>query len=208
MAVAVHLDGLALRRLCVDRLGDVADGLVVRDHLGGFCDDGERAENLADVAPPRLAEAAVPVDSDAQTFGERGLLVPSELAQLGAVDSVAVVVERPVVRVLDPSLELLGRVVRDAHLLEELAAQIKVADLVVRADVVDVAHLALVEDGVEGIRCVTGEEVSPGGRTVTVKHNRLAAVQERRELGDNLCSRMPSAAVYVWAQPKDKTVGR
>lgn len=167
-------------------LGAVRDRLLV-GHDEAVDDDREGAEDLANVAPPLLTELLVPVDGDAQTVGEAGLLLPAELAQLGAVDSVTVVVEGTVVGVLDPLLELLGGVVGNADLLQQVAAQLQVGDLVVRADVVDLANLTLVQDGVEGIGSIASEQVATGWATVTVQDNRLTTVQQASELGDDLC---------------------
>lgn len=179
---------LPLLGQAVDGLGRVRDGLPVGHDLGAG-DDGEGTEHLADVAPPRLAEAAVPVDRHGQAVGEAGLLIPAQLPQLGAVDGVPVVVEGPVVRVLDPLGQLLVRVVRDAHLGEQLGAQRQVANLVVRPDVVDLAQLALVQDRVERVRRVAREEVSARRRAVAVQDDRLSSVEQAGELWDDLCKR-------------------
>lgn len=43
---------------------------------------------------------------------------------------------------------------------QQLTRQVKVRDLIARVDVVDLSYLAPVQDGVEGVGGVTGEEVS------------------------------------------------
>lgn len=125
----IHL-ALLRRALALSGLRRVGNGLLVRHDLVAV-HDGERAEHLADVAPPLLAELLVPLDRDAQPVGEAHLLVPAELTEFSAVDGVPVVVERPVVRVFDPLGKFLWRRVRDAELREESAAELQVADLVV-----------------------------------------------------------------------------
>lgn len=193
------------------RLRAVRNGLLV-GYDEAVDDDREGAEHLADVAPPLLTELLVPVDGDAQAVGETGLLLPAELAQLGAVHSVAVVVERTVVGVLDPLLELLGGVVRDADLLQQMAAQLQVGDLVVRADVVDLANLTAVHNGVESVGSIAGKKVAAGRATVTVQDNGLTTVQEAGELGDDLCGSLlvnqkPGASVVCNWWEKRHTLG-
>ena len=141
---------------------------------------------MADVPPPMLAEAAVPVDRDAQAGGQACFLLPPELAQLGAVDGVAVVVEGPVVRVLDPLLEVLGRVVGDVHLAQQQSAEFDVGHLVAGTDVVDLAQLTAVQDGVERVRSVPCVQVPPCRAAVAMQDNRLPSVQQAGELGDDL----------------------
>lgn len=106
-------------------------------------------------------------------------------------------------RVLDPFPNLLGRAVRDAHLGEQLAAERQVGDFVVRADIVDLAHLALVQDRVKGIRRVAGEKVAPGGATVAVQDHGLAAVQQTAELGDDLFGVLVGSVDVVAADNDD-----
>lgn len=65
---------------------------------------GERREHLRDVPPPRLSVFPVPVYRCCQALREARLLLPSQLPQLRTVHRVPVVVERPVPRVLDPSV--------------------------------------------------------------------------------------------------------
>lgn len=163
--------------LALNRLRRVGDGLSVGVDLDSF-DNGEGTEDMADVTPPLLTEAAVPLDCLLQTVGKRSLLVPAELTQLGAVDGVAVVVEGPVVGILDPLAEVLGRLVWNAKLGQELAAESQVADLVVRANIVNLAHLSLVEDCVERIRSISGIQVAAGRGTITMQNNGLLAVQQ------------------------------
>lgn len=165
---------------------------VIDDNITGsddllVLDLWEGGQDLGDVTPPLLTESLVPLDSDANTLLERGLLVPTKVAELRAVDSVAAVVEGTVVGVLDPLVELLLGLVGDLKVGEELGAEGQVGDLVVGADVVDLADGTLVEDGVKGIGGVTGEQVTAGWGTVTVENDGLAAVQEAGELGDDLC---------------------
>lgn len=153
----------------------VHDRFVIRFHI--LVDNqGERAEDGRDVAPPPVTVALVPVHGDLETLLEGGLLCPAELLELGSIDGVSVVVEGAVVGVLDPLLEL-GRVlVVDAHLGEELVTECDVGDFVVRADVVDLTHLALVEDGVEGVGGVSGVEISACWAAISVEDHGLAAV--------------------------------
>ncbi|KFY44487.1 hypothetical protein V494_01461, partial [Pseudogymnoascus sp. VKM F-4513 (FW-928)] len=172
---------------------------VIHDDVAGsndllVLDLGEGGEDLGDVAPPLLAERLVPLDGDANALLERGLLVPAEVAQLGAVDGVAAVVEGAVVGVLDPLVELLLGLVGDLEVGEELGAEGQVGDLVVGTDVVDLADGTLVEDGVKGVGGVTGEQVTAGGGAVTVENDGLAAVQEAGEFRDDLWGRYVVAA--------------
>jgi hypothetical protein len=147
---------------------EVIDDDVARGNDLLVLDLGEGREHLGDVAPPLLAEGLVPLDRDADALLEGGLLVPAEVAQLRAVDGVAAIVERAVVRVLDPLVQLLLRLVRDLEVGQQFRAQRQVGDLVVRADVVDLPDRALVQDCVEGVGGVTGEQVAPGRGAVTV----------------------------------------
>ena len=55
---------------------------------------------------------------------------------------------------------------------EQFSSQINVADLVGRVNVVDLAGFALVEDGVESISSVGGEEVAAGVETRAVEDER------------------------------------
>ena len=138
---------------------------------------------MADIPPPRLPEPPIPVHRPAQTLLDARLLLPAQPAQLGAVHGVAPVVEGPVVRVLHPTAVLLGRVVRDAHGREDLAAEREVGDLVAGADVVDLAGLAFMQDGVERVGGVGGVEVPPSRAAVAVEDYWLAPVEEACEFG-------------------------
>lgn len=146
-----------------------------------------------------LAKALVPVDGNAQTIGKARLLFPAEFAQLGAINSVTVVIKWPVVCVLDPLLEFLWGVVLNANLLQEVAAQIQVGDLIVRADIVDVANLTLVQNSVKGISSVASKQVAPGWAAITVKNDGLSAVEQACEFGDDLCKRL-LATGFICAQ--------
>ena len=164
---------------------------AIRDRLIVIGDDLEAADNregcehLADIAPPLLAEPLVPINCNLETLGEARLLLPAQIPELGTINSIAVVVEGSVVRVLDPLAELLRGVVRDAHLRQELATDINVGNFVVGADVVDMTELALVEDSVESVRGIAGEKVATGRAAISVKDEGLAAIQETGELGNN-----------------------
>lgn len=61
---------------------------------------------------------------------------------------------------LDP-FSFLCRAV-DGEMGEEFPRQVDVADFIGGVDVVDLTDFTLVEDRVEGIRCVRGEEVAAG----------------------------------------------
>lgn len=50
-------------------------------------------------------------------------MLPAELAELGSIDSVTVVVEGTVMRVLDPLVELGLRLVGDVEVGEEFGAE-------------------------------------------------------------------------------------
>ena len=182
----------------------IRHGLVVRDDLPPR-HNRERREHLADVPPPPLAKPHIPLHGPPQPLLKPRLLLPPQPAQLGRVDGVAVVVERPVVCVFYPagdlslaSFFLFGLEVRgggggwrgrggDGHFREEFFAEGQVADLVVRADVVDLAQLAAVEDRVEGVGCVAGVEVAPRGGAVAVEDDGLAPGEEAGEFGDDFC---------------------
>lgn len=87
---------------------------------------------------------------------------------------------------LDPLVELLLGLVGDVKVGEQLGAERQVRDLVVGTDVVDLSDVALVQDRVEGVGGVAGEQVAAGGGTVTVEDDGLAAVQEAGEFRDDL----------------------
>jgi len=160
-------------------------GLMVAHNLSTG-NHWERAEHLPNVTPPVLSKLAIPLHRDAQTFSEAGLLVPAELTELGAVDSVPVVVERPVVCVLYPLGEILGRLMRDTDLGQQLATKVKVADLVVRADIVDLTEVAFVKNRVKSISRISRKEVATGRGSVSVKNNGLPSVQQAAEFRNNL----------------------
>ena len=176
----------------------IRHGLVVRNDLPPR-DNRERGEHLADIPPPPLAKPHIPLHGPPQPLLKPRLLLPPQPAQLGRVDGVAVVVERPIVCVFYPagdlslaSFFLFGLGVGgggggDGHFREEFVAEGEVADLVVRADVVDLAQLAAVEDRVEGVGCVAGVEVAPRGGAVAVEDDGLAPGEEAGEFGDNFC---------------------
>lgn len=102
---------------------EVANNDVARCNDLLVLDLGEGGEDFGDVAPPLLAECLVPLHGDADALLEGGFLVPAEIAQLRPVDGVAAVVERAVVGVLDPLVQLLLRLVRDLEVGEQLGAK-------------------------------------------------------------------------------------
>jgi hypothetical protein len=75
--------------------------------------------------------------------------------------------------------------VRDVHDREQAPAERDVTDLVLGADVVDLPWLAAVQDRVEGVSCVAGVEVAPGGGAVAVEDDRFVAREEACEFGDD-----------------------
>lgn len=74
----------------------------------------------------------------------------------------------------------------EAELLEEQRAEIEVGDFVCGADVVGLTNYTFVEDGVEGIGCVAGIEISASMFSVTMNEQLTAAVKEAGEFGDDL----------------------
>jgi len=180
-------DHVALEVLNNNVLG--LDDLLVLDF-------GERCEDLGDIAPPLLAELLVPVDGSGKSRLEWSLLVPAEVAELRAVDSVAAIVEWTVVGVLNPLVKLLLGGVGDLKVSQELGAEGKVGDLVVRADIVNLANGTLVENGVKGVSGVAGEEVTAGWGAITVEDEWLATVQQAGELRDDLCRKVSNW--FVW----------
>lgn len=104
-------------------------------------------------------------------------MIPAKFPQLGAVDSVTVVVERTVVGVLDPLVELFLSLVWNVEVLQEVGAEGNVGDLVVGADVVGLTEGSLVENRVECISSIAGEEVTTGRRSIPMENERLSAVQ-------------------------------
>jgi len=122
VGIAINLPFLTQGHLVVridyHGLADILDGFRAGDNFG-TSDGREGREDLGDITPPLLAETLVPVYGDGHAVGEAGLLLPPELAQLGAVDGVAVVVEGTVNGVLDPFVELLLRLVGEVEVGEE-----------------------------------------------------------------------------------------
>ncbi len=157
----------------------------------------ERSEDLGDITPPLLTELLVPLDGDGESLLERSLLVPAQVAELGAIDGVAAVVEWAVVSVLDPLVEFLLGGVWDLEVSKELGAEGQVGDLVVRANVVDLANGTLVENGVEGIGSITSEEITARWGTITVKDEWLTTVQQAGELWNDLCELISTCHKYV-----------
>ena len=66
-----------------------------------------------------------------------------------------------------------------------------------RADVVDLAQLAAVQDRVKGVGCVARVEIAPGGGAVAVEDDGLASGEEAREFGDYFCRGLVSFLSFV-----------
>lgn len=75
----------------------------------------------------------------------------------------------------------------NAHLLKQEGTELQIGDFVIRPHVVNLAQLAAVEDGVEGIGRVAREEVAPGRGAIAMEDDRLVAVQEASKFGNDLC---------------------
>jgi hypothetical protein len=165
---------------------DILDSLFAGND---FCSGGcrERCENVGDVTPPLLTESFVPIDSDGHAIREAGLLFPAELSELGSVDCISVIVERTIVGVLDPLVQLLLGCVRNVQVSQELRAQRQVGDLIVGSNIVDLIHLSLVQDCVESIRGISGKEISSCRCSVTVQNDWLSSVQQAAEFGNDFC---------------------
>lgn len=176
------VDGLGLKGHVVVLVDDhvssniLDDNGLVLDQLL-VLESWEWSENLGDVTPPLLTELLVPLNGLGESLLERSLLVPSQVTELGTIDCVAAVVEWAVVGVLDPLVELLLGGVRDLEVCEKLGAKRQVGDLVVGADVVNLTHLSLVENGVESIGSITGKQVAASWGTISVEDKWLTAVQ-------------------------------
>lgn len=148
-------------------------------------DDGKRTQYGPDIAPPSVSKTLVPVDGEPQALVEARLLAPTQLLELGRVHGISVIVERPIMGVLDPLLEL-GLVAGvNTHNLEQLAAQVDVGDLVDGAHIVRLSNLALVKDCVKGVARITGKKIAAGRGTVSMEDNWHAVMQQRGKLGDN-----------------------
>ena len=76
----------------------------------------------------------------------------------------------------------------DVECVEDFVGEIGVRDLVAGADVVDLADLAAMQDGVECVGCVAGVEVATGVGAVAVEDEGAIAVEEGGELGDDFCA--------------------
>lgn len=161
------------------------NGLVLNQLL--VLESWEWSENLGDVTPPLLSKLLVPLDGLGKSLLERSLLVPAQVAKLGAIDGVAAIVEWAIVGVLDPLVKLLLGRVWDLEVCEKLGAEGQVGDLVVGADVVNLADVSLVENGVEGIGSITGKQVAAGWGTISVEYEWLTTVQQAGEFWNDLC---------------------
>jgi hypothetical protein len=139
-----------------------------------------RQDSLNIAKPP--GELPIPVDRHLKSVLESCPLLPAQRVQLGAVDSVAAIVKFPVVSMLDPSFHI-GLPKQAEKLLREL----DVRDLILRINVVGLADLAFVQDGVEGLCCVAGVEVAAGVLAVAMEQQWLAAAKEIDEFWDDLC---------------------
>jgi hypothetical protein len=154
---------------------DVLNWLLVgNDFRSG--NSWEWCEDFGDVAPPLLAKFLVPVDRNGHTVREAGLLLPAELSELRSIDCVSVVIEGAVMCVLDPLVELLLRRVRNVQVRKELRAQRQVGDLIVGANIVDLVHLALVQDRVESICRISSKQVSSRWGSVAMQNNGLSSL--------------------------------
>lgn len=196
-----------LGHLALLRLRHIGNGLLVANDICAR-HDRERRQHLGNIAPPLLAKLAVPLHRDVQALSEGGLLIPAQLAQLGTIHSIAVVVEGPVMRVFHPLLHVLLRLVRDAKLGQQLAAQCEVGDLVVRAHVVHLTELALVQNGIEGVGRVAGKQVAPRRGAVAVQDDGLGTVQQAAELGDDFLRVLVRAVDVVAADDDDGQLER
>jgi hypothetical protein len=98
-----------------------------------------------------------------------------------------VIVEGSVDGVLDPLVELLLSGVGDVEVGEEFRAEGQVGDFVVGTDVVDLVHLALVQNCVKGICGISSEKVASGGSSVSVENDWLTSVEQQAEFRNNLC---------------------
>ena len=152
----------------------IARHVTVRDGLGSGL------ERLRHVGPPIAYVPAVPAHGRAQTFGKGHALAPAQELELGAVDPVVVVVERPVG---DPD-EALAEVVRAvAEEVEHADRDLEVRHGGGGADVVRFAHGAFVEDRVEAVGRVGAVQVAPDVEARALDREGLLIGQEGEEAG-------------------------
>ena len=83
---------------------------------------------------------------------------------------------------LDPLCFLLSR---DIEVEKQLPGKVNIANLICGVDIVDFADFTLVEDGVESVSRVGGEEVAASVETRAVEDEREALSQKRAELWDD-----------------------
>lgn len=165
-----------------------------------------RRQDSLNIAKPSR-EFAIPIDRRFERGLELRPLLPAQLVQLGAIDRIAAVIELPVMRMLDPSFH-----VRQSEQAEELLRELHVRDLILRVDIVGLSDLALVQDGIEGFRCVAGVKVASGVLSVAVEQQWLPTTEEVDELWYDLCAvlacwRLRSIALLTFRVLEDLSAG-
>ena len=171
------LEHTSLHVLIMPRLDqhlDLPRDLIALDHR--MC-----RQNSLDIAKPSR-KFTIPIDRRFKRSLELGPLLPAQLVQLGAIDCIATIIELPVVRVQDPSFH-----VRQPKQAEQLLRELQVRNLILRVDVVSLSDLALVQNGVEGFRCVAGVEVAASVLAVAVEQQWFAAAEQVDEFWNDLC---------------------
>lgn len=62
----------------------------------------ESPKDVIDIAPPLLSILSIPVNSGLEALGERGFLLPAQVAEFLSVDGVAAIIKGPVLGMRDP----------------------------------------------------------------------------------------------------------
>ena len=162
-------------------------------------DGKRRGQNILN-RPPPAGERGIPLHRPGQALLETDPLLPAQLPQLRAINCVAPVIEGPVDGMLDPGLQ--HRIVvfgagRDAEDVEQLLGEVEVADLVPRVDVVGLAQVAAVDDGVDGVGRVAGVEVAARVLAVAVDEEGPPALEEVGEFGDDFCGLRSASSSHL-----------
>jgi len=97
---------------------------------------------------------------------------------------------------------------REPKLFNQLLGQVEVGNLKVRPDVVNLADFALVQNRVDGVGDIRGENVAPRVGAVAVQADLLAALEKRDKLGNDLLRVLVGSVDVVAAGDDDGQVER
>jgi hypothetical protein len=147
--------------------------------------------------PPVVGVGHVPLHGLPEAILPARPLAPAEPLELLVVEEVPLVVEGPVVDELD------GLLRAQAEEAADVPGHVHHRALLLGADVVDVAHLAAVEDDLERLGHVVAVEVAADVGAVAVDGQALAPHGQQHELGDELLRELVGPVHVVPARGDD-----